>query len=419
MAELDPPRVTQRDLVIAGDSIGESGSAVARVIDVRGQLVMPGLVLAHTHLYSALARGMPGPSGPTPGFRQILEEVWWKLDRALDAPSLAASAQIGALEALEAGVTTIVDHHESPSFIEGSLDVIAAETERVGVRAVLTYGATDRHGKAGAEAGLKESAHFADAKASHPLTRGLIGLHAPFTCEDATLEAASQLAKERGIGVHLHAAEGPDDQAAAQRRWGKRLLVGLDRLGLLSPRSILAHAVNIDGAEAELLAARRPFVTHQPRSNMNNGVGYATWLARLERVALGTDGIDADVLGELRAAFFRRRESTGPTVWPDALALLTGGHRLAQEIFGRPLGKLDPGAPADVISLDYDPPTPLDSTTLASHLLFGGLGRARVRHVFVAGRQVLADFVPAGVEPLEAAAHARTQAKRLWSKLGS
>ncbi|MFO0724107.1 MAG: amidohydrolase family protein [Myxococcota bacterium] len=421
VVELDPIRVEERDLVLRNAQIIDASTAPegARVLDVSGQLVFPGLVLAHTHLYSALARGMPGPTGPTPGFRQILEEVWWKLDVALDEQSLAASAEIGAMEALEAGVTTLIDHHESPRFIHGSLDVIAEATERVGLRSVLTYGATDRHGPEGARAGLEESVRFADKTRGHHLSRGMIGLHAPFTCSDETLRSASLLAQARGLGVHLHASEGPDDQEAAKARFGSRLMPALDRLGLLGEKSILAHAVNLDEVEAELLRVRGPFITHQPRSNMNNGVGYASWLPTLDRVALGTDGIDADVLGELKAAFFRRREHTGPTVWPDAIAYLVNGHRLAQQIFGIPIGKLVPGAPADVITIDYDPPTPLNSSTLASHLLFGGLSRARVRHSFVAGHHVLHDFEIVGVDPELAAARARSEAQRLWHKMST
>lgn len=423
---LDPPRVEQRDLVIEGDTIADPARAAAAdqtgatVLDCTGTTIIPGLVVAHTHLYSALARGMPGPPSPTPTFRAILENVWWRLDRALDAETLAASAEVGAVEALRAGVTTLIDHHESPGFIDGSLDVLAERTQAIGLRTALTYGATDRHGAGGAQAGLRESARFAVAHAADPMTRGLIGLHAPFTCSDETLAAAADLARSTGSWLHFHAHEGPDDGAAARARWGSSLMTGLDARGLLGPRTVMAHAIHLDEAEAELVRARGAWVTHQARSNMNNAVGYAAQLASLDQVALGTDGIDDDVRVELRAAFFRRREQAGSTAWPDPVAWLGRGHALAAQIFGTPrLGRLDPGAPADVVVLRYDPPTPLDAGSLGAHLLFGGMAGAPVRDVLVAGRPVLRDGQLVTADERALKARAREAAQRLWSKMSA
>lgn len=420
VVELDPLRVEARDLVMTADRLGDPSARIptTAAIDCSRCLIIPGLVVSHTHLYSALARGMPPPPGPTTSFRAILEQIWWRLDRAIDAPALLASAKIGALEAARAGVTTLIDHHESPSFIDGSLDVIARGVADIGLRSVLTYGATDRHGADGAKAGLAESERFAKKTAGEPLVRGMIGLHAPFTCSDETLSAAAALAAATGAGLHLHAAEGPDDQAAARTRWQKPLFLALDERGLITPRTILAHAVELGTEETALLAARRPWITHQARSNMNNGVGYAARLLELERVALGTDGIDNDALAELRAAFFRAREHTGPAVFRDPVAALTRGHRLAAELFDAPeLGRLVPGAPADVVVLAYDPPAPLDASNFAGHLLFGGLSSLTVRDVFVAGRAVIRDRRPVGIDASALAAEARQQAAALFGRL--
>lgn len=415
VVSLDPARVETRDLILTEERIGDPQVKIptTSTVDCSGCLLMPGLVVAHTHLYSALARGMPGPAQPTRTFREILEGVWWRLDRALDAESLAASALIGAIEAVKAGVTCVIDHHESPSFIDGSLDVIAAEMKKVGVRGVLAYGATDRHGAEDAVKGLNESARFAAASAKDPLLRGMIGLHAPFTASDATLERAASF----GRGVHVHTAEGPDDQAAAMERWKKPLFLELDRLGLLTERSICAHAVQIDDEEAALIPARKTWITHQARSNMNNGVGYASKLDAIDRVALGTDGIDNDLFAELRAAFFRRREFTGPTVWRDPVAMLASGHTLASELFEAPIGRLDPGAPADVVVLAYDPPSPLDAGNLGGHLLFGGLSSACVRDVFIAGKPVVRNRRMVGIDEREIAARTRDVAARLWRRM--
>lgn len=419
VVSLDPPAVSPRDLAIDGGVLVDPASVQtgATVLDCTGTTIIPGLVVAHTHLYSALARGMPGPPAPTPTFRAILENVWWRLDRALDADTLAASAEVGAVEALRAGVTTLIDHHESPGFIDGSLDVIAERTRAIGVRTALTYGATDRHGAADAKAGLRESARFAKATASDTMARGVIGLHAPFTCADETIAAAADTARSSGAWLHLHAHEGPDDGAAARERWNTSLMRGLDARGVLGPRTILAHAIHLDEAEAALVRERGAWVTHQARSNMNNAVGYAARLAGLDKVAIGTDGIDDHVLTELRAAFFRRREQAGSTAWPDPVAWLARGHALASQIFGLPLGRMEPGAPADLVVLGYDPPTPLDGGTLGAHLLFGGMAGAPVRDVIVAGRTVVREGRLLTADEPALKARARAAAQRLWSSM--
>lgn len=427
VVSLDPPRVERRDLLIAGGRFApEDGGAASPEgsgapgdgpdLDCTGCLVVPGLVVGHTHAYSALATGMPGSGAPPRTFREILERVWWRLDRALDAETLEVSALVAAAQAVRAGVTCLFDHHESPGFIDGSLDVIARAFEQIGIRGVLAYGATDRHGAAGAREGIAESERFAKRTRGAPLVRGMIGLHAPFTCADGTLEAGAGAAASTGAGLHFHAAEGPDDQTAAGERWGVRLIPHLERVGLLGERTLIAHAVDIDAVEAESLAERRCFVAHQPRSNMNNGVGYAGRIQGLDRLVLGTDGVDQDVLAELRAAFFRRREHAGPSLWPDAPRLLAGGHRLARAFLDPGLGTLAPGAPADVTVFAHDPPTPLEAASLGAHLVFG-MGTARARDVFVGGRQILRAGRLTAVDEVRLAARAREVAPRLWARM--
>lgn len=269
----------------------------------------PGLVCAHHHLYSSLARGMPAPPTTPTAFRAILEQVWWRLDVALDLELIRWSALLGAVEALESGTTAIVDHHESPSAIEGSLDVIAQACTEVGVRVVCAYGVTDRHGPGGAAAGLAENERFLRGGG-----RGLVGIHAAFTCSDATLEAAAGLAADLGAGVHVHVAEGPDDVGAD----------GAERLRPLARDDwLLAHCVHLD----EPLPGT---VLHNPRSNLNNAVGYAR-PARFERVALGTDGIGAAMLDEFALAYVLHRDDD-VTASPDAAwGWLEGGYGIVPE----------------------------------------------------------------------------------------
>ena len=340
----------------------------------------PGLVCAHHHLYSSLARGMPAPAVTPTTFLEILERVWWRLDVALDLETIAWGARLGALEALESGCTAIIDHHESPSAVEGSLDVIADACAEVGVRVSCAYGVTDRHGPDGAAAGLAENERFLRSG-----RKGLVGVHAAFTCSDATLEAAAGLADDLGVGVHIHVAEAPDDLRAP------------DRLrALTDDRWLLIHGVHL--ADDHGLAGT---IVHNPRSNMNNAVGYArpARFARLPSpnpVALGTDGIGADLVDEFRLAFARLREDDVTAGAEVAWAWLTEGWSLFPE------------ALSDRVRWSYDPMDPwrLAYTT-----------DVRATDVVVDGETVLADGRATRVDGDEIRARAAEQATRLFARL--
>jgi cytosine/adenosine deaminase-related metal-dependent hydrolase len=341
----------------------------------RPENTTPGLVCAHHHLYSTLARGMPAPPHTPASFPEILEQVWWRLDRALDLEMIRWSAMLGALEALESGTTAIVDHHESPAAIAGSLDVIAAACSEVGVRVVCAYGVTDRNGGSGAMRGLEENRRFLAAGG-----RGMVGIHAAFTCSDETLESATALAEEFGVGVHIHVAEGEIDRDAAFR---------------LAPPSqdswLIAHGVHLDER-----AGVRGTVVHNPRSNLNNGVGYAR-PARFPRVALGTDGIGSDMLDEFRLAFALAR-SEDVTTRPDvAWSWLEGGYSLVPE------------ARQDRVTWSYSPMDPW-------HLAY--TTDVRPIAVVIDGRVVLSEGVPTLVDGAEIRAKAAEQARRLFGRLG-
>jgi len=337
--------------------------------------VTPGLVCAHHHVYSALARGMPAPPRTPTTFREILEQVWWRLDTALDLDILEWSAKLAALEALESGTTAIVDHHESPNVIEGSLTVIADACAEVGVRVVCAYGVTDRHGPEGAERGLEENRRFLTAGG-----RGLVGIHAAFTCSDATLEAAAGLAADLGVGVHVHVCEGPEDADAPGR------LAPLTR-----PDWLLAHGVHLPTDHT--LAGT---ILHNPFSNLNNSVGYADPARFTNPVALGTDGIGADMIETFRLAYALHR-SVDVTASPEtAWGWLETGWDLVPE------------ARDDRVEWSYDPMDPW-------HVSFTpGIRPLRVE---VGGTAVLADGEPTKVDAAEIRAKAREQAARLHARL--
>jgi len=332
----------------------------------------PGLVCAHHHLYSSLARGMPAPPRVPESFPQILELVWWRLDRALDGEMIRWSAMLGALEALEAGTTAIVDHHSSPQHIEGSLSLVAEACAEVGVRVVCCYEVTDRNGPEGAKAGLAENERFIREGG-----KGMVGAHACFTLSPATLEAVAGLAADLGVGVHIHVAEDRCDSEAGER------LSGMARQDW-----VLAHCVHLD----------RPLqgtVAHNPRSNMNNAVGYGR-PARFGRVALGTDGIGGDMLEEFRLAFARHRESDVTASPETAWGWLEGGWDLVPE------------ARSDVVKWSYAPMDPW-------HL--GFTPTVRPVEVVVGGEVVLRDGRPTRVDAGEVRARAAEQARRLWARL--
>ena len=329
----------------------------------------PGFVCAHHHLYSALARGMPAPPVSPTTFTEVLEQLWWRLDTALDLEMIRWSAMLGALEALESGTTAIVDHHESPNAIEGSLDVVADACREVGVRVVCAYGVTDRHGADGARRGLEENERFLRAGG-----RGLVGVHAAFTCSDETLAAAAGLARDLGVGVHIHVAEGQVDGDAGER------------LAELADESwLLVHAVH--------LATELPgTIAHNPRSNMNNAVGYARPAERPNPIVLGTDGIGADMLDEFRLAYVRHREDDVRASPETAWSWLANGWQLVPEARG------------DVVRWTYDDMDPW-------HLAY--TTDVRVIDVEIDGEPVLRDGVATRVDPAEVRAKAAEQAARL------
>jgi putative selenium metabolism protein SsnA len=424
VSSLSPPTVERADILVADGRVAEVGSQLnagpdAEVLRADGCVVVPGNVNAHMHAYSALARGMPYRLAPPTTFLEILQRVWWRLDRALDAASIRASALVAGREALLAGTTTLVDHHASPNAIDGSLDLLAEAFAQLGIRSVLAFEVTDRDGPERAVAGIEENARFLRhvREGRFPLARGMVGAHASFTLADDTLEACAALAGATGTGVHIHVAEDASDEADAVARSGQRVVERLVGARAIDEQAVVAHAVHLGPAEAELVREAGATVVHNPRSNMNNGVGRAplAWLG--ERVALGTDGIGSDLFEEGRAGYLRRREEDPETRFDWPLRRLAVGADLAGRVFGEPsLGRIGRGAPADLVVLDYAAPTPLDAASVAAHWIFG-LAASHVRDVVVAGDLVVRDRRLARVDETELIADAVEQATALWRRI--
>lgn len=373
-----------------------------------GTLTLPGFVCAHTHLYSSLARGMPPPEMQPHNFVEILERVWWRLDRALDADAVELSALVGAIEAAHAGCTTLVDHHASPgrsgAAIDGSLDLVAGAIAQVGLRGVVCYEVTDRNGAEQARAGVRENDRFLTRLRHEPLRllRGMVGAHAAFTLSDATAEAIADVAARHRAGVHIHVAE----DAVDATKDGESTVAWLQSRRLLDERALLAHCVHVDDRDVARIREAGASVVHNARSNANNAVGYARPSRFGDRLLLGTDGIDADMRAEAQAAWFAARDH-GDTF--DATTVLQRNARFAAAQFG--VDEL-----GDTVTLDYRSPTPLGDGNFAGHLLFG-LRAARARDLVVDGHVVMRDGACLNVDEERIYARAREAATRLWSRL--
>jgi putative selenium metabolism protein SsnA len=428
----DPNRVIEDGaLLIEGGTIREVGSSsdlIARhpeveQLDARGQLAMPGGICAHTHFYGAYARGLAIP-GPAPkSFPDILKQLWWPLDKSLDEEAVRFSAQVCLVDAIKHGTTTLIDHHASPNCINGSLDVIADAVEGAGLRAVLCYEVTDRDGPERAQAGIAENVRFLHAAQDRSLVAGTFGLHASLTLSDKTLQDCATAAEGLDTGFHIHVAEHEADEEDSLRKSGQRIVPRLERLGILGPKTIAAHAVHVDTAERAILKNTGTWVTHQPRSNMNNGVGASALDAMLAEgipVALGNDGFSNNMWAEWKAAYLLHKVAhRDPRSAPgDAIARMATIHnaKLAETFFpGQVIGRLVPGAAADVILVDYHPYTPLTAENLPWHILFG-FEASMVTTTIVAGKILMLDRQLLTLDEAAVAAAALDYAPKVWER---
>jgi len=395
----------------------------APFLDARGGLIMPGLINTHMHLYSTFARGMALKDAAPNNFVEILERLWWRLDKALSLDDVYLSAMVAMIDCIRNGTTTIFDHHSSPSAIAGSLTRIAEAAHQTGLRSCLCYEVTDRDGTEVTDQSIAENLAFLEHCRQSPddLIRGLFGLHASFTLSDQTLVRCIRAAAEFDAGFHVHAAEAESDVIQCKREHGKRVVERFHDLGILGPTTIAAHCVHVDDREIDLLQGSRTNVIHNPESNMGNAVGCAPVLKMIDRgvrVGLGSDGYTCDMFESLKAANLLHKHQSGHpgASWAEPPAMLFGRNAaIASACFGRSIGQLIPGAFADVIVVDYDPPTPLTASNLNSHVLFGISGRA-VRTSIIGGRIVMQDGELVGIDESGILAKARVAAGKLWRR---
>jgi putative selenium metabolism protein SsnA len=393
-------------------------------LDAGGQYVMPGNICAHTHFYGAFSRGMAIPGSAPDGFPQILEKLWWPLDRVLTHEDVRFSTLVCLVDAIKHGTTTLIDHHASPSAIAGSLDFIAEAVEEAGVRASLCYEVTDRNGEEGARAGIDENVRFIQSIKNRPTGRlgGTFGLHAGLTLSDQTLRACRE-ACPQDIGFHIHVAEHPVDEYDSLEKTGLRVVDRLDEFGILGPKTIIAHAVHIDPQEIEIIARSHSWVSHQPRSNMNNAVGLPAVEGMLRagiRVCLGNDGFSNAMWEEWKAAYLAHKllhrdpRRMGGNVVVN-MAVYNNAALAQDQLNCAPLGVIKPGAEADLIFVDYHPFTPLTAGNLPWHILFG-FNESMITTTLVNGKVLMKDRMLLTLDEEKIAYHARKLSGQVWQR---
>ena len=411
-------------------AVGETNAlraqcADAEFIDAKGGVIMPGLINAHNHIYSAFARGLSIKNSHTSNFLEILDGLWWTIDRHLTLPDTRMSADATFINCIENGCTAIVDHHASYGGIEGSLFAIEQSAREYGVRASLCYEVSDRDGADKFRAAVKENIDFIrHAKAdTSGMIHAMFGMHAQFTLSDASLGYCVEQ-NDGGAGYHIHVAEGIDDVTLCLKQHGKRPVYRLHDFGILGDQSIAGHCTHVSEAEIELLKQTGTMVAHNPESNMGNAIGCPPSLRMYQRgimIGLGTDGYTNDMIESYKVGnILHKHQLCDPTVaWAEIPGMLFQNNAaMASRFFGREIGILKPGAAADVIVMDYDPLTPMGESNVNSHVMFGMNGQNCVTTV-INGKVRMRDRELIGIDKAAVMAHCREQAQDLWARINA
>lgn len=395
----------------------------AEFLDAHGGVIMPGLINAHNHIYSAFARGLSIKGYNPHNFNDILEGMWWTIDRKLTLENDRLSAYATYIDCIKNGVTTVFDHHASYGEIEGSLDELSNAARDLGVRTSLCYEVSDRDGPEKMRQSVLENERFIKKAAADPtdMQKGMMGLHAAFTMSDHTL-AFCEAHKPASAGYHVHVAEGPADVADSLKQYGKRIVNRFYELGILGEKTLAVHCVHVSRAEMELLRETDTMVVHNPESNMGNAVGCGPVIQLFQEgilLGLGTDGYTNDMLESYKVGnIIHKHNLCDPTVaWGEIPAMLFENNaKIAGRFFEKPLGVLKPGAYADVIVTDYDPLTPMDGGNCNSHILFGMNGRSVVTTV-CNGRVLMRDRKLLAADEPALMAACRESAAKLWKSI--
>lgn len=392
-------------------------------IDANGKLIMPGFINAHMHFYSTLVRGL-GKADAAHNFQEVLENLWWRLDKKLSLEDNYYSALVMLIQSIKCGTTTLIDHHASPGAVKGSLMEIAKAVTETGLRSSLCYELSDRDGKEVAQQGIEENEEFIKYCADNDsgYLKAMFGLHASFTVGEETLIQASEIGNKYNSGFHVHVAEAMSDQNATRDKFGLSVVERFRDYKILGDKSIAAHCIHINEAEMDMLAETNTIVTHQPQSNMNNAVGISDIIKMQEKgilVGLGTDAMTVNMLEEVRTAMWAqhlRNEDPSVGFMEVVNTLFFNNARIANRFWDENLGVFEEGAAADVVLLDYFSPTPLDEGTVLGHFIFG-LSNAKVDTTIVNGRVLMENqILKIDIDEREVNAKAAEAAQKLWNR---
>jgi putative selenium metabolism protein SsnA len=394
----------------------------AEVIDASGRIVMPGIVCSHSHLYGMLLRGASLNITPPSDFTQILQRVWWPMDEAMNFEDAYASALIACLEFAKSGVTTFADTYSGPNSITGVLDHIAKAVEEVGIRGFIAFEATERHSAEEGTKGVHENVRFAENRKPESKARPLFSIHASFTVSDSLIRQVKQLAQKHHAPITIHASEGLGDLHHNLENYGKRTVERLRDAGLLGRDVVLAHCVNLDDHEIDLVAETRTGIAHNPMSNMLNAVGIAPVLKMLSRkvtVGLGNDGYIFDMFENMRAAFLLQRVSSKNPNAIDPYTVLEMATINGAALYGvqNQVGSIEPGKRADIILIKPSIlPTPLTTSSVVGHLI-NTVDGDDVETVLVDGKPIVKDKKLLTFDEDKAQSIAQTAAAKLWDRL--
>ncbi|SHJ55192.1 putative aminohydrolase SsnA [Paramaledivibacter caminithermalis] len=392
------------------------------IIDVKGKVIMPGMICTHSHIYSAYARGMD-VSKPQRNFCEILKNLWWNLDKKLTLEDVKLNALTTYIESIQNGVTTLIDHHSGPNSVTGSLFTIAEAAKEIGMRTSLCYEVSDRDGEDIVLKEIKENINFIkriQKDDDGDMIKGLFGLHASFTLTNKTLYRVKEAMEGIYDGYHIHIAEGIEDQYDSLKKYGRRVIERLYDFGILGERTIAVHGVHINHREIEILKETNTNVVHNPESNMNNAVGAPPVVAMIKqgiRVGLGTDAYTNDMFESMKVAnILQSHQLCDPTFGFNETQIMQfkNNPEILKKYFKRDLGVLKKGAYADIITVDYEPWTPINKDNWFGHVLFGMTGRL-VNDTIINGKFIMKNRKFLSVDVKEVYAKSRERAKKIWT----
>ena len=395
----------------------------AEYIDAGGGVIMPAFINTHEHIYSAMARGLNIKGYNPKGFLDILDGQWWTIDRHLTMEQIKYSAMETMISCIRSGVTTIFDHHASFGQIGGSLFTIAAAAKELGVRACLCYEVSDRDGAEKARVSVMENAEFIRYALGDDsdMIAGMMGMHAQFTISDATMEMAAAN-KPKEAGYHIHVAEGIEDLHDCLKKYGKRIVDRLMDWDILGEKTLLGHCIYINSHEMELIRDTDTMVVHNPESNMGNACGCPPTMELVRRgilTGLGTDGYTHDMTESYKVAnvLHKHHLCDANAAWSEVpMMLFENNRKIANRYFKAPLGILKEGVAADVIVVDYDPPTHLDENNINGHILFGMTGRDVVATIGN-GKVLMKDREVKTADTERVMAKCRESSAKLWKSI--